>query len=391
MTTLDRTVVRARFPALLAHPDVVHTCAPGGTQVLDAALDAMRDAIVHAAANQGAAFAASGHVDAMVQEARAAFGRLLGSEPEGVVFGHNMTTLAFHLAHALDEVLATGGEIVCTRLDHDANVAPWLGLAERTGAPVRWIDLTADGRLDLDGLDAVITERTRLVAFPLASNGLGTTVDPAPIVAAARAVGAITVLDAVHGAPHLPVDRRASGIDVVLCSPYKFFGPHAGVMAADPALLARLGPDQISHSPAAGPARWQTGTAAFEAIAGSAAAATYLLDDMPMSDVRAHELVLTEHMLAGLADRPQWTLHGPADAGSRTPTFALTHDDLTPAEVTAGLATQQVNAYAGHYYAIEPMRRLGLLDTGGAARLGFVHYHGVTDVDRVLAALDTVG
>ncbi|MBW3606679.1 MAG: aminotransferase class V-fold PLP-dependent enzyme, partial [Actinobacteria bacterium] len=209
MTDLDPTAVRSRFPALVAHPEVVHTCAPGGTQILDTALQAMRDAAVHAAANQQGHFAASHRVDALVQQARVVFGRLLGSQPESIVFGANMTTLAFHLSHALDEVLATGGEIVCTRLDHDANVAPWLGLAERTGASVRWIDITDDARLDTSTLAQVITDRTRLVTFPLASNAFGSVVDPAPLVAAARGVGALTVMDGAQGAPHLPVDRQA--------------------------------------------------------------------------------------------------------------------------------------------------------------------------------------
>jgi cysteine desulfurase family protein (TIGR01976 family) len=391
MTSLDVAAARRRFPALLAHPEVVHTDAPGGTQVLDAVLDAVRDAAVHANANQHAGFAASARVDELCADARATFGRFLGTEPEGVVFGPNMTTLAFHLSHALDEVLATGGEVVCTRLDHDANVAPWLGVAERTGATVRWIDLTDDGRLDPASAEAAITARTRLVALPLASNALGTLVDVAPIAERAHAIGALVVVDAVHGAPHVPVDRRALGADVLLCSPYKFFGPHAGVMAADPALLARLHPDKVRPSPDEGPERWQTGTASFEAIAGATAAARYLLDEVPMPVVRAHERTLSERFLAGLAERPAWTLHGSASAEDRTPTFAVTHASVAPQAVAGVLAAHRVNSYAGHYYAVEPMRRLGLLDRGGAVRLGFVHHHGPDDVDRVLEALDAVG
>jgi cysteine desulfurase family protein (TIGR01976 family) len=387
---LDTAAVRSRFPALVADPHIVHTCAPGGTQVLDAVLDALRDAAVVANANQHATFAASRRVDAICEGARQRVGRLLGSDPAGVVFGANMTTLAMHLSHALDEVLATGGEVVCTRLDHDANVAPWLGLADRTGATVRWIDITSDGRLDPTSAEAAITPRTRLVTLPLASNALGTVVDVAPIAAAARAVGALVVVDAVHGAPHVVVDRDALGADVVLCSPYKFFGPHAGVMAADPALLARLTPDKVRPSPDEGPERWQTGTASFEAIAGTAAAADYLLDEIDLPRITAHEHALAERFLAGLADRPAWTLHGPATAQGRTPTFAITHAAAPPQAVADALAAQDVNCYAGHYYAIEPMRRLGLLDAGGAVRLGFVHYHGPDDVDRVLAALDAV-
>lgn len=391
MSSLDLTETRARFPALVAHPEVVHTCAPGGTQILGSVLDAMRQAAIDANANQHAAFPASGRVDALCDRARQRMGQLLGSEPQSIVFGPNMTTLAFHLSHVLDEVLATGGEIVCTRLDHDANVAPWLGLAERTGATVRWIDITDQGRLDLEAIAQAITPRTRLVTFPLASNALGTVVDPAPIVQAAKAVGAITVMDAVHGAPHVPVDRRGSGVDVVFCSPYKFFGPHAGVMAADPGLLAKLGPDKVRPSPDEGPERWQTGTASFETIAGCAAAADYLLDEMSLATIGRHEDTLAQAFLNGLAQRPGWTLHGPGDTLGRTPTFAITHERATSQDVAEIFAKHDVNVYAGHYYAIEPMRRLGLLDRGGAVRIGFVHYHGLDDVRRVLDAMDTVG
>lgn len=387
---LDTAPIRRRFPALVAQPDVVHADAPGGTQVLDAVLEAMRDAAVSANANQHGSFPTSARVDALCAAARVTLGAMLGTDAEGIVFGPNATTLAFHLSHALDEVLATGGEIVCTRLDHDANVSPWLGLAERTGATVRWIDIAPDGRIDAASIGVAITPRARLVTFPLASNALGTVVDPSPIVEAARAVGAITVADAVHAAPHLAVDRVAMGVDVVLCSPYKFFGPHAGVMAADPALLARLSPDKVRPSPDHGPERWQTGTASFEAIAGSAAAATYVADQVGYPAIGAHEQALSARFLDGLGQRPSWTLHGPPTATGRTPTFAVTHADVVPGDVAAQLGARGIHCWAGHYYAIEPMRALGLLDRGGAVRIGFVHYHGPEDVDRVLAAMDEV-
>ena len=386
----DLTAVRSRFPALVEHPGVVHADAPGGTQVVDSALKAMQHAAIHRNANQHAPFATSHQVDDLVDDSRDTFARFLGTEPESVVFGPNMTTLAFHLSHALDEVLSTGGEIVCTRLDHDANVAPWLGLAERTGATVRWVDVTPDGRIDPASIAAAVTPRTRLVTFPRASNAFGTLVDPAPFVAAAREVGALTIMDAVHAAPHVPVDRLESGVDVVFCSPYKFFGPHAGTMAADPDLLARLAPDKVRPSPDEGPERWQTGTASFEAIAASAAAAAYTMDEIGFDAIGQHEQALSERFLSGLAARPEWTLRGVADTKGRTPTFAVTHASATPAEVAATLAESEVQVYAGHYYAIEPMRALGLLDVGGAVRVGFVHYHGDDDVDRVLAAMDTV-
>ena len=389
--SFDLADVRSRFPALQVDPEAIHADAPGGTQMVDVSLDAMRDAAIRLNANQHAPFRASAQVDALNDRARQTFGAFLGSEPEGIVFGANMTTLAFHLSHALDELLATGGDIVCTRLDHDANVSPWLGLAERTGSTVRFVDITADGRIDVDSIEKAVTERTKLITFPLASNAFGTIVDPAPFVEAARRVGALTIMDAVHGAPHLTIDRRALGVDVVFCSPYKFFGPHHGVMAADPALLARLSPDKVRPSPDTGAERWQTGTASFEHIAASTAAVDYMVDDIGMDAIATHERELAERFLAGLAQRPAWTLHGPADADGRTPTFAITHETLDPAKVASGLGDRGIRVYAGHYYAIEPMRATGLLDNGGAVRIGFVHYHGVDDVDRVLAALDELG
>lgn len=386
VTPLDPERVRARFPALLAQQGVVHADAPGGTQIVDSALDAMRDYLVNTNANAHGQFETSRATDQLSSRARRTLGAFLDSDPDGVVFGPNMTTLAFHLSHALDEVLATGGEIVCTRLDHDANVAPWLALADRTGARVRWVELTAEGGLDLATLEAAVTARTRLIAFPRASNALGTVVDPAPLVAAARAVGALTVMDAVHAAPHLPLQRATAGVDVLFCSPYKFFGPHAGVMAADPALLERLTPDKVRPAPDEGPERWQTGTAAFEGQAGAEAAARYL-GEIGMDAVGRHEQELATRFLAGLAELPRYRLHGPPTAEGRTPTFALTHERLAPAELTDALAARRVLTWAGHFYAVEPLRALGLLDRGGVLRIGFVHYHTADDVDQVLEAL----
>jgi selenocysteine lyase/cysteine desulfurase len=274
-------------------------------------------------------------------------------------------------------------------LDHDANVSPWLHLAARTGAVVDWVDLDpATGTLDLDTLH--VDGRTRLVAFPGASNALGTLVDPAPFVDAAAAVGAVTFMDAVHAVPHVAIDQRGAGVDVVVCSPYKFFGPHAGVLSADPVLLARWTPRKVRPSPDTGPERWQNGTAAFEAIAGTGAALSYL-DDIGMDAVGVHERDLSRRFLAGLERLPHTRLHGVAGVDGRTPTFAVTVAGHAPEAVAERLAAEGIYVWAGHYYAIEPMRRLGLLHGGGAVRIGFVHYHGADDVERVLDALDRLG
>ncbi|MPZ88870.1 MAG: cysteine desulfurase-like protein [Nitriliruptorales bacterium] len=388
---LDVARIRRRFPALaVGGPDgraAVRADAPGGTQVVDTAIAAMADRLRQGTANQHGPFPTSRETDALCDRVRHQAARFLGSSPEGVVFGQNMTTLTFHVARALEDRFGAGDEIVCTRLDHDANVAPWLGLAERTGATVRWVDMDSDsGLLDLGSLDAAISERTRLVAFPAASNALGTLVDPAPFVAAARAVGALTYLDAVHAAPHVPLDRRAAGVDLLVCSPYKFFGPHAGILAADPDVLAGLRPDRVRPGPDHGPERWQTGTANFEAIAGIGGALSYL-EEVGLAAIREHEIALSRRFLDGLDGMGHVRLYGPREPKRRTPTFAVTLEERTPKAVAGELARAGIHVWDGHYYAIEPMRALGLLDRGGAVRIGFAHYHGPEDIDRVLRAL----
>ena len=387
---VDPPTLRARFPALKRRgPDgqqVVHADAPGGTQVVDDVLVAMRNYLVCSNANQHGAFASSQETDALCARVREQAAAFTGGQADGIVFGPNMTTLTWHLSRALTARVA-GGEIVCTRLDHDANVAPWLSLADRAGAAVRWVEVEPTaGALDLASLEQAVTPRTRLVAFPLASNAFGTVVDPAPFVAAARAVGAVVFADAVHAAPHLRLDQRSWGIDVLACSSYKFFGPHHALLSADPRLLAELTPDKVRAAPEQGPERWQTGTPAFEAIAGTGAALGYLAE-VGMDAIHAHEAALSARFLAGLADLAHVRLHGPADPQARTPTFALTLDGHTPAAASAQLAQAGIWTWAGHYYALEPMRALGLLEGGGALRVGFVHYHGPDDVDRVLDAL----
>jgi cysteine desulfurase family protein (TIGR01976 family) len=388
---LDLEGVRRRFPALRETDDlgrpIVHADAPGGTQAVDHAIDAMAGHLRTGSANQHGAFPVSARTDAMVDDVRRAAGRFLGSDPDGVVFGPNMTALTFHLSNALDARVSAGDNVVCTQLDHDANVSPWLQLADRTGAEVRWVTLDpATGRLRTGELAEMVDGRTRLVTFPGASNALGTVVDPSPFVAAAREVGALTFMDAVHLAPHQAIDRTALGVDVVVCSPYKFFGPHAGVLATAPELLAALSPQKLRPAPDAGPERWQTGTASFEAIAGTGGALAYL-EEVGMDAIGRHEAALTRRFLAGVATLGHVTLHGPSAADGRTPTFAVTVDGWTPSEVADAFGAQGINVWDGHYYALEPMRALGLLDAGGAVRIGFVHYHGPDDVDRVLEAL----
>lgn len=388
---MDVRHVRQRFPALAATDEQgrppVHADAPGGTQAVDRAIDAMAEHLRSGSANQHGAFATSRQTDAMLEQVRAQVGRFLGSQPDGIVFGPNMTSLTLHLSRALAPRRRPGDHIVCTQLDHDANVSPWLLLAERSGAEVRFVPLDpTTGRLSTDGLEPAVTDRTRLIAFPGASNALGTVVDPTPFIAAARSIGALTFMDAVHMAPHQPLDRIAWGVDVVACSPYEFFGPHAGILAADPDLLADLTPEKLRPAPDVGPERWQTGTASFEAIAGIGGALDHL-DEVGLEQIVAHERGLTERFLGGLGALTHVTLHGPGETTGRTPTFAVTVDGWEPLAIAEAFAARGINVWSGHYDAIEPMRALGLLDAGGAVRIGFVHYHGPEDVDRVLEAL----
>ena len=394
--TLNLQLVRVRFPALAQlGPDgrpVVHADAPGGTQVPDDVIEAIAGHLRNHNANDHGVFAASRATGEMCDRVREQVARFVGGVPDGVVFGPNMTTLTWHVARALARRLQPGDELVCTQLDHDANVAPWLAVAERAGAQVRFVPLdVATGRLQVDALDELVSDRTRLVAFPRASNALGTVVDPEPFVAAARRVGALTFVDAVHGAPHVPLRQRDAGVDVLVCSPYKFYGPHLGVLSADPALLADLTPDRLRAAPDSGPERWQTGTAQFEAIAGTGAALSYMDEVGGVDAIARHEATLTVRFLDGLAGLQRGgvdvRLHGPQGPEGRTPTFALTVAGREPADVVGFLAERGIAAWAGHYYALEPMRALGLLDRGGAVRIGFAHYHGPDDVDRVLDAL----
>jgi cysteine desulfurase family protein (TIGR01976 family) len=386
---IDLHDIRSRFPALRnTLPDgrpIVHADAPGGTQVPQSVLDAMTAYLQAGNANAHGDFERAHATDAMCAGVRRQAATFLGADADGIVFGPNMTTLTFHLADALGREFGPGDRIVCTRLDHDANVAPWLQLAQRTGAQVDWIGLDpADGTLDLSSLRA--DRSTRLIAFPAASNALGTVVDPAPLVDAAHSVGALTFMDSVHAAPHVPIDQRAMGVDVVVCSPYKFFGPHAGILSASPDLLERLTPSQVRPAPDEGPERWQTGTADFEAIAGVGAAIEYI-QEVGMAAIGVHERALSRRFLAGIADLPGVRLFGLASDEGRTPTFAVTIDGYTPTDAAKKLAASGIFTWAGHYYAVEPMHALGLLDSGGAVRIGFVHYHGEGDVDRVLEAL----
>jgi cysteine desulfurase family protein (TIGR01976 family) len=410
---LDWPEVRGMFPALrrqIRGQPVVFADAPGGTQVPESVITAIAGYLRDRNANTGGAFATSIETDQLIADARMAAADLLGSDPGEVVFGPNMTTLTFALSRAVAREIGPDDELVVTVLDHDANVAPWLAIAEERGAVVRWVDVAeGDGTLDLDSLDAALSERTRVVAFTLASNALGTVPPVADVVRRVRAQAprALIVADAVHFAQHRLLDVREVGVDVLFCSAYKFFGPHLGLMWGRPDLLDRLRPYKVRPAPDAAPDRWETGTLNHEGLAGLVAAVDYLaglarrfgtgrpstrraaiIDAFEV--IAEHESELSRRFLERASDVPGLRLFGiidPDRISERTPTFALRSGDAPPREVAAALGDQGIFVWDGNYFAQAVMERLGLEETGGAVRAGFCHYHTLEEVDRVAAAL----
>jgi cysteine desulfurase family protein (TIGR01976 family) len=379
---IDLAATQARFPALAGPTAFLD--GPAGTQVPDSVIRAIATYLEEANANTGGSFATSRATDELVERARATAARFLGSTVEEVGFGPNMTTLNFALTRALArDHLSAGDEILVTRLDHDANVSPWLELGEDLGAVVRFVDVRDDCTLDLDDLERQLGERTRVVAFPWASNAVGTVNDVVRIAALAHDAGALAWVDAVHYAPHGPIDADAAGADVLLCSPYKFYGPHLGLFCARAELLERLRPYKVRPAPDSPlGARFETGTQQHELLAGFVSAVEYV-ESVGWEAIRAHERGLAERFLAGLPDGV--TLYGLPTADGRTPTFAVNVPGRSSFEVADELAARDIAVWAGDYYAVEIMRRLGLPD--GAVRIGFVHYNTPEEVDRVLAEL----
>jgi cysteine desulfurase family protein (TIGR01976 family) len=379
---IDVAAVRARFSAL-DRPTAFFD-APGGTQVPDSVVEAMSGYLRRSNANLGGAFETSIRSDALVVSAHHTAARFLGCEADEVGFGQNMTTLNFALTRTVGRELHAGDEVVVTRLDHDGNVSPWLQLAEDLDLVVRFADLREeDATLDFDDLERQLGERTRVVAFPWASNAVGTITDVRRIVELAHDAGALAWVDAVHYAPHGPIDVREVGADVLLCSPYKFFGPHLGLFYGRRELLERWSPYKVRPAPAEPvSARFETGTLAHEALAGFEAAVAYI-ESVGWDGIQSHERELGERLLAGLPD--ELRLYGRPTMDGRAPTFAVTVPGLTPEQAATRLAERDLAVWWGDYYAVEVMQRLGLRD--GALRLGLVHYNTVEEVDRLLAGL----
>jgi len=373
--------IRDRFPSL-AGP-VAFFDGPGGTQVPQSVIDAIATYLRESNANTGGDFTTSRATDVLIERARATAATFLGASTEEVAFGANMTTLNFALSRAAARTWDAGDEVVCTVLDHDANISPWLELAHDRGFVIRFCDVDDECRLDLDHLRSLLGPRTRAVAFPWASNAVGTVAPVAEIAALAHEAGALAWVDAVHYAPHGPIDVAAAGADILLCSPYKFYGPHLGLAFGRRELLESWRPYKvrpaddhpIGH-------RFETGTLAHELLAGFVAAVEHL-DEVGWELIRGHERTLGERFLAGLPE--PWRLHGVQGTDGRVPTFAITHPSIAPATAAAHLATRGFAVWHGNYYAVEIMRRLSFDD--GAVRVGIVHYNTADEVDRLLAEL----
>jgi cysteine desulfurase family protein (TIGR01976 family) len=382
-STIDLESLRARFPALAS--GVAFLDGPGGTQCPQSVIDAIAGYLRESNANLGGAFEASRRSDDLVEHAHATAARFLGCRIEETIFGQNMTTLSFALSRALGRTLQAGDEILVTRLDHDGNIAPWLELARDLDLRVDFVEIRDDTTLDLDDLERKLTERTRVVAFPLAANAFGTTPDAARIVELAHGAGVLAWADAVHFAPHRPIDVAALGVDVLLCSPYKFFGPHLGLAFGREEMLRSWRPYKVR--PAADEpvgARFETGTLAHELLAGFVAAVGYL-DEVGWDAIQAHERALGRRFLDGIPER--CTLYGLETIEGRVPTFAFGVEGVPPRDVAERLAARDIAVWDGDYYAMEAMTRLGL-QPDGAVRAGFVHYNTFEEVDRLLAALD---
>ena len=411
MAAFDVDAIRVRFPALglrYGERQMVFFDGPGGTQVPDTVIEAVADYYRTANANSGGDFATSRRSDAIVDEAHAALGDLLGADADEIKLGANMTTLTLHVSRSIAATLEPGDEIVVTRLDHEANVGPWRSVAAERGLTIREWDIRPDdATLDLDALADLLGPRTRLVAFGWASNAVGTINPVAEIVRRVHAAGARVYIDAVHAAPHLALDVRAVEADFVACSTYKFFGPHLGVLYGRRDALESLPSYKIrpAHD------RFETGTGNFEGQAGALAAVRYLEDvgrSMggagatasrraalvgAMDAIRAWELALYRRLADGLAAIPGtriWGITDPARFAERTPTAAVTFESVAPSAVSAALAAEGIAVWHGDFYATGLIERLGLGESGGVVRIGLTHYNTPGEVDRLLDVLESV-
>lgn len=415
---LDLSPVRAKFPALQQKDEqgqpYIYFDGPGGTQVPQSVIDAMRTYLIQANANHGGYFVTSHRSDEMIGQARQAMADFLNApSPAEIVFGANMTSLTFNLSRVIGRTLQPGDEIVVTRLDHDANVSPWVALEEQ-GAKIRWVDFDVeDCRLDLDHLAENLTSRTKLVAVGYASNAVGTINPIRRIAALARNAGAWLWIDAVHYAPHGPIDVQSLGCDFLVCSAYKFFGPHVGALWGRFDLLQELQAYKVRPANPHPPEKFETGTLNHEGIAGTLAAVNYLAEvgrqygaafatefdrydgqrkllKQAMRTIAAYEQELFTYLIREVQQIPGVTIYGitnPTEFNERCPTLAFTRAGFTPRQIAAYLGERGIFVWNGNYYAINVTERLGVEASGGMVRVGLAHYNTREEVDRFLTAL----
>ncbi len=404
--TLDSYSLREGFPGLsrqVAGRQAAYLDAPGGTQVHESVIEAMAGYLRAGGSNLGGAFATSELSERVVAEARSAMADLFGSgDPRTIVFGQNMTSLTFAVSRALARDWRPGDRIVVTRLDHDANVAPWrLAAAERGAVVDEWDIDPETTRLEVERLMPLLGDRTRLLAVTHSSNAFGTVVDLAAAVRAAHEVGALVYVDAVHFAPHGLLDMTGTGADFMVASAYKFYGPHIGVLCGRLEHLERLTAYKVRPAPNEPPDKWETGTQSFESLAGATAAVNYLASlggdgsrrerlISAMELVDQHESFLGRRFLSGISRMKGVRLFGVDSMEGRVPTFAIDLAGKSPAEVAGELGRRGVFVWSGNYYAWEPMHRMGLEERGGLVRIGFVHINTAEEVDRVLDELSSL-
>ena len=403
LPTFDIDEIRSRFPALGRSENgrpVAYLDGPGGTQVPRTVIESMTRVLEEGVSNLGGGFGSSQVSVRVTSRARSAVADLLACDPGEVIFGQNMTSLTFSMSRALAATWDEGDGIVLTSLDHDANFTPWAMAANERGVDVRIAEFdTATGGLDPQSVIDLIDERTRLVAVCLSSNALGTLVDVAPIAEAARRSNALSYVDAVHAAPHHLIDVGRIGCDFLAVSIYKFFGPHTGALFGRRDLLQEIDAYKVRPAPEDPPAKFETGTQSFESLAGVIAAVDHIASlgsdgatrrgsiEMAYQAIGLHEGSLAHRFMEGVEGIESVRIYGPGRTSHRSPTFALAVEGHTANEVAKHMISRGIYVWAGHYYALNVMDRLGVLDSGGLVRIGFCHYNTKDEVDRALEAL----
>jgi len=413
--------IRAHFPALSIPDDGnprVYFDNPAGTQVPQSVVDRMSQCLIESNANLGGYFETSRRADELVDDAHQAMADMLNAaSADEIIYGQNMTTITLHVSRSIGRMLQPGDEVILSRMDHDANVAPWLLLAEDRGLEVRWLSFSPETyEFDLAELEEIVTDRTRLICVGGASNLTGTINDIRRICEIARAAGALTYIDAVQLAPHVSIDVQSLGCDFLVCSAYKFFGPHQGILWGRRDLLEALFPYKVRPAPSEIPGRFETGTQSHEGMAGTAAAVDYFawigerfggdyyaryshlsgrskFVHAALDYLFAYERGLADRLIAGLTGLPGVTIRGisaPDAMDRRVPTVAFTAAGVSPVTIAQELAARNIFVWSGHNYAVEVVRQLGLYESGGTVRIGPVHYNSIDEIDQLLVALDEI-